>query len=272
MTDPYLGEIRVSATNVVPRNFMPCHGQTLQIQQNQALFALLGTEWGGDARTTMLLPDLRGKKVVGVGKHEFGPVDGTTAAIELAIDVQPPPMPNPGTDFAKIRAFAFGFAPRGTISCQGQSLKVADHNQLFGLIGHTYGGEGEEFALPNLDNRSPIGFEGSKPGTATASTLQLNMSTNLKAQDALIAMASYDFAPRDSELCRGQSLSQSEYADLFELIGTKYGGEAPNFDLPDLTLRTPLGDDQEDGVGTKGDGTLAMNFIICTEGIFPPRS
>ncbi|MFC3880798.1 phage tail protein [Algoriphagus namhaensis] len=59
--EPTLAEIRIFAGNFAPRGWALCQGQLLPISQNQALFALLGTIYGGDGRTTFALPDLRGR-------------------------------------------------------------------------------------------------------------------------------------------------------------------------------------------------------------------
>ena len=59
--DPFIGEIRLVPFNFAPRGWAICAGQLLPINQNQALFALLGTTYGGDGRTTFALPDLRGR-------------------------------------------------------------------------------------------------------------------------------------------------------------------------------------------------------------------
>jgi len=59
--DPFLGEIRLFPYSYVPKEWAACDGSTLQINQNQALFALLGTVFGGDGKTTFALPDLRTK-------------------------------------------------------------------------------------------------------------------------------------------------------------------------------------------------------------------
>ena len=59
MSDPYLGEIRIFAFDFAPRGWALCQGQTLPINQNQALFALLGTTYGGDGVQSFKLPDLR---------------------------------------------------------------------------------------------------------------------------------------------------------------------------------------------------------------------
>jgi|WetSurMetagenome_2_1015567.scaffolds.fasta_scaffold09447_5 microcystin-dependent protein len=58
--DPLLGEIALFSFNFAPAYWMECAGQTLSINNNQALFSLLGTKFGGDGTTTFCLPDLRG--------------------------------------------------------------------------------------------------------------------------------------------------------------------------------------------------------------------
>ncbi|MGA8765278.1 MAG: tail fiber protein [Candidatus Sulfotelmatobacter sp.] len=67
MGTPYLGEIRMVAFSFAPKGWATCDGQTLQISQNQALFSLLGTTFGGDGRVTFLLPDFRGRTPIEVG-------------------------------------------------------------------------------------------------------------------------------------------------------------------------------------------------------------
>jgi len=66
---PYLGEIRVFTLPGIPRGWLPCNGQILPINQNQALFSLLGTQYGGNGSTTFQLPDLRGAAMVGQGTN-----------------------------------------------------------------------------------------------------------------------------------------------------------------------------------------------------------
>jgi microcystin-dependent protein len=61
MSEQFLGEVRIFGFNFAPRGWALCNGQMLGISQNQPLFALLGTTFGGDGRTTFALPDLRGR-------------------------------------------------------------------------------------------------------------------------------------------------------------------------------------------------------------------
>ena len=61
MSEPFLAEIRIFGFNFPPRGWAACDGQILPINQNQALYSLLGTTYGGDGRTTFALPELRGR-------------------------------------------------------------------------------------------------------------------------------------------------------------------------------------------------------------------
>jgi microcystin-dependent protein len=67
MSNPFLSELRIVSFNFAPKGWALCNGQLLQINTNQALFALLGTTYGGDGRTTFGLPDLRGRVPTHVG-------------------------------------------------------------------------------------------------------------------------------------------------------------------------------------------------------------
>jgi len=67
MSEPYVGEIRMFSFPFAPRGWAFCQGQILPINQNQALYAILGNRYGGDGRTTFALPDLRGRTPVHVG-------------------------------------------------------------------------------------------------------------------------------------------------------------------------------------------------------------
>lgn len=76
MSTPFLGEIKIIAWNYAPKGWAFCNGQFLPINQNQALFSLLGTMYGGNGQTTFALPDFRGKVPVHVGS---GFTQGQTA-------------------------------------------------------------------------------------------------------------------------------------------------------------------------------------------------
>ncbi|MGR9087928.1 MAG: phage tail protein [Gammaproteobacteria bacterium] len=77
MAEPFLSEIRIMSFGYAPKGWAQCNGQLLPINQNQALFSLLGTTYGGDGRTTFALPDLRSRIPLHVGNsHGLGESGG----------------------------------------------------------------------------------------------------------------------------------------------------------------------------------------------------
>lgn len=72
MSEPFLAEVRIVGFNFAPRGWAFCDGQILPISQNQSLYSLLGTTYGGDGRTSFALPDLRGRTAIHVGRSNGG--------------------------------------------------------------------------------------------------------------------------------------------------------------------------------------------------------
>lgn len=80
MAEPFLSEIRLMSFVFAPKGWALCNGQLLPINQNQALFALLGTTYGGNGMTDFALPDLRGRTPIHVGSgHTLGERGGEQA-------------------------------------------------------------------------------------------------------------------------------------------------------------------------------------------------
>ena len=86
MAEPFLSELRMMSFVFAPRGWALCNGQLLPINQNQALFSLLGTTFGGDGRVNFALPDLRGRTPIHVGSgHTLGERGGEQAhALSIA--------------------------------------------------------------------------------------------------------------------------------------------------------------------------------------------
>src|SRR6476620_1959935 len=86
MSEPFLSKIKIVSFNFPPKGWALCNGQSLPINQNQALFALLGTTFGGNGQTTFNLPDLRGRLALGFGQgvglssYNLGAAGGEEAA------------------------------------------------------------------------------------------------------------------------------------------------------------------------------------------------
>src|SRR5688572_17980255 len=80
MAEPFLSEVRIMSFVFAPKGWALCNGQLLPINQNQALFSLLGTTFGGDGRVNFALPDLRGRTPIHVGSgHTLGERGGEQA-------------------------------------------------------------------------------------------------------------------------------------------------------------------------------------------------
>jgi microcystin-dependent protein len=80
MSQPFLSEIKIVSFNFPPKGWALCNGQFLPINQNQALFSLLGTTYGGNGQTTFALPNLRGQVPIHMGNgHTLGETGGSTS-------------------------------------------------------------------------------------------------------------------------------------------------------------------------------------------------
>ncbi len=116
MSTPFIGEVRIFAGNFAPLGWMLCDGQLLAIAQYDALFALIGTTYGGDGQTTFALPDLRGRVPLhfgtgpGLSTRTIGELSGSEAVTlttgQMAAHTHPPlalgatgSSPTPGGNF-----------------------------------------------------------------------------------------------------------------------------------------------------------------------------
>src|SRR3979490_2969928 len=117
MAQPYVGEIRMFAGNFAPAGWMVCEGQLLPISENETLFTLIGTTYGGDGQSTFALPDLRGRVPVhqgqgpGLGNFIIGKTDGVE---QVTLTAQQVP--------AHTHAFAASSAPGDSSTPQGTVL------------------------------------------------------------------------------------------------------------------------------------------------------
>ena len=88
MSEPFLSEIKIISWNYAPRGWAFCNGQVLPINQNQALFSLLGTTYGGDGRTNFGLPNLQGRTAVHFGNgFSLGEMGGEQSHILNATEM-----------------------------------------------------------------------------------------------------------------------------------------------------------------------------------------
>jgi microcystin-dependent protein len=120
MSEPFVGEIRMFAGNFAPRGWAFCDGQLLAVSQNDALFSLLGTIYGGDGRTTFGLPDVRGRLPIhagsgpGLSPRRLGAKSGSET-VTLTVNQ----MPSHSHDFVGNTAEATDISPTGKTIAKG---------------------------------------------------------------------------------------------------------------------------------------------------------
>lgn len=117
MSEPFLGEIVMFAGNFAPRGWAFCNGQLLSVQQNSALFAILGTTYGGNGQSTFALPDLRGRVPTGIGQGpgtdnvNLGQVSGSPST---TLNINQLPVHAPAATFSGTLSNATATVPVGT--------------------------------------------------------------------------------------------------------------------------------------------------------------
>ena len=118
--EPYYGEIRLGSYNFAPKGWALCNGQLLPINQNQALFALLGTTYGGDGAVNFALPDLRGRAVMHLGN---GHVLGEKGGVEM-VTLTTSQMPSHSHSQQSSSSFAVNTNPTSNIFAKTTLLKA----------------------------------------------------------------------------------------------------------------------------------------------------
>jgi len=156
MSEPFIGEIRMFAGNFAPRGWSFCDGQLLAISQNNALFALLGTIYGGDGRTTYGLPDMRGRIPLhqGAGPGLSNRPLGSKAGAEN-VTLTTNLLASHTHDFNANTAAATGSAPQGKVTAESSAPKMyaaQDQNQDLAAtaIANTGGSQPHNNLMPTL--------------------------------------------------------------------------------------------------------------------------
>lgn len=168
MSEPFLGEIGIVGFNFAPRGWAQCDGQILPINQNQSLFSLLGTTYGGDGRTTFALPDLRGRTPIHVGN---GHTQGESAGEETSAQ-NPAEMPTHTHSLHAVDANAnqpspsdnlLAIPPGAVGSIYSDTGATLDQNLDSSTIGNTGSGQGHENMQPFLALKFIIALQGLFP-------------------------------------------------------------------------------------------------------------
>ena len=173
----------------------------------------------------------------------------------------------------QIQAFAFNFAPRGWMTCQGQTLAIASNTALFSLIGTYYGGNGQTtFGLPDLQGRSPIG-----QGTGQGTTFVMGEAGG----SGSVTLLSTQMPQHTHTLGFKNAVGNSSGGNTSVLSLSPSTGSGPNKStLNTYSTSAPDAFLSPTAIGLAGGNQpldirnpyLAINYSIATEGIFPSRN
>lgn len=301
---PSLGQMIFWGGAAPPAGWLSCKGQLLPINENQELYSLLGTAFGGDGRIDFAIPDLGSRRVLGatlarpLGSPAIDTTrgEGTQGFLGLDLLIYTTAGGTMSGYPGQILPWASSVVPEGWAVCDGSELRIDQHPTLWSLLGTTFGGDGRTFfALPKLSGSSavgtdetlPLGAHGSLPSEVRAGAQgSLALVYLIKVADGVpdsplvseIVIAAFDFAPPGWSTCQGQILPVAQYPALFSQIGLNFGGSGNTFALPDLGARNPVGPATDLPVGVAGtyvdQGSLhrdylALNYLIALEGTVP---
>jgi microcystin-dependent protein len=161
MSEPFLAEVRIVGFNFAPRGWAFCDGQILPIDQNQSLFSLLDTTYGGDGLTSFALPDLRGRTPIHVGNgHLQGQKGGEESHTLNAVE-----MPQHGHSARASSSNATSPLPQGNVLASANNV-YGDPTNLTELHPQTVssvGGQSHENMQPFLALNFVIALQGLFP-------------------------------------------------------------------------------------------------------------
>jgi microcystin-dependent protein len=174
MSDPFLGEIRMVGFTFAPYGWALCQGQTVPVTQNQALFAMLGTTYGGNGTTNFNLPDLQGRSPVGTGNGlNLTPIEpgdeGGQENFTLTLNQLP--------SHTHVASSAGGVTVSGTVSIPANNETTGTSNTPSSttvLGAPTYSGHDVSLYSSNTANTSlapiNVSLQGSAPAIQNSST------------------------------------------------------------------------------------------------------
>ena len=158
MSEPFVGEIRMFAGNFAPSGWAKCDGQLLLVSQNEPLFSLLGTTYGGDGRTSFALPGLRGRTPNHTGPgYNLGQKAGVEGHVLTTAEIPP-----------------HTHGVRGTTAVAGST------NPANSLLGVTTGARFSIIPYANLTNPQPLlpGTVANNPGGQPHNNMQPYLALN----------------------------------------------------------------------------------------------
>jgi microcystin-dependent protein len=269
----FIGEIRPFAGSLVPAGWLRCDGSLVSSTEQAALFAVIGTTFGGDG-TSFCLPDLRGRAVVGTGQgtglsnYTMAQTGGQETVVLREAELPGHQHNLLGTMKASTAA-ATTRQPFDTTPARGEDmyLKPAEvpadtfaANTIQGQTDVVGEGKAHDNMQPSLAVSYIIASQGIKPQDYKADPYpQLDATLPYITQIQLVA---FDFIPDMFVRCEGQVLLKASYPPAFALLGARYGGDGTTtFGIPDLRSRVPYGQRAEVGQGTKtGTETVSVSL------------
>lgn len=171
----------------------------------------------------------------------------------------------------EVRAVGFNFAPVGWVACNGQSLPISEYQLLFTLIGTTYGGDGiNTFNVPNLNGAAIVGA-GQGPGLSNYQLGQTGGLTDVSLTAANLPSHGHAFSAPLKASTSGTPTDNPVNA-LPGQLGNAYSQSAtPNVTLNPASLSGLAGVVGGSQAHSNMQPSQAINYIISTEGYFPPR-
>lgn len=244
-SDNFIGNIALFSYGFIPRNWMACEGQQLQVQDYTPLFSIIGATYGGNGSSTFNLPNLKNKApknmyyaICVTGQYGTNGLTSTVGNIEL--------IPNRYVQMDQANSF---------LLCDGRSVSINTYQALYTLIGTTFGGDGvNNFTLPNLSLYSPIN------GYSYMIQTEGIYPTDRLSSDAFLGsfvLLPYKKSFNDALPCENQILTIAQNTALFSLIGVQHGGNGnQNFKIPYLSKHVP---------------NKKFQYYIVTQGVYPSR-
>ena len=247
MPEPYIGEIRMFGGNFAPAGWALCDGQPMAISENDALFTLIGTTYGGDGQTTFNLPNLQSRFPVHMGTlagntftlaEQAGVEEVTLTTQQIPIHTHPASCDDPATPNA------------GNSPTPGSHIWASQ--SATGIYEPVFDAQNPQVTM-NANAALPAGV--SQPHENMTPFLVVNFIISLfgifptqggggPGDEPFLGelkIFSFNFAPGGWAMCNGQFLPINQNQALFSLLGTMYGGNGQTtFALPNLQGRTPI--------------------------------
>ena len=233
---PVLGKITLFPYDFEPSNWMYCDGRLLPISDNETLFRSVGTTFGGDGENTFGIPDLTNINpsnckycIATRGTYNDNYYEGVVG--DTMLSVAPPTAPN-------------------VMECMGQSLAKPQAPLLMIYMDSRFGGDGvKNLNLPDMRGAAPNGLR-------YLMAVQGN-DPNLPRDPYVgeLFLLPYEVQSEKLLLCNGSRVSRESHGALYSVLGTRFGGDAEQFALPDLRTAAPP----------------QYSYYISSTGTFPSR-